>query len=161
VDIEIRGMGDGGKAGEVWLRSAYLFLGYAGANPGGARWQDGWLTVGEMGWMEGGCLSLAGRVDRMVTIADHNVFPEEIEGFLAGLGGIELAAVLPRADPRRGVHLVAMVQGDSGVEAAVMAALRARFGALKAPKALIWRQDWPYLPSGKMDLRALAAEVAV
>ena len=42
---------------------------------------------------------------------------------------------------------------------ALLAAVRARLGPLKAPKAVVWRQDWPLLPSGKTDLRRIEAEV--
>ena len=149
-----------GGVGEIWVRSAYLFSGYAGGDAGGARWQDGWLSVGEMGWVAEGRLFLAGRAGRMVTVADQNVFPEAIEHYLLGLAGVRRAAILPRADARRGVHLVAVLQGDAAQETEILAALRAHLGALKAPKVLIWRQDWPEMPSGKTDLRALAALVA-
>ena len=155
VEIEIRG-----AAGEVWVRSPYLFIGYGAGDPGPARWQEGWLSVGEIGALDaGGRLRLFGRAGRMVTVADQNVFPEAIEIFLLGLPGVRRAAVLPRRDARRGVHLVAFVQGDPAQEAAVMAALRRELGPLKAPKALIWRLDWPMLGSGKTDLEALAREV--
>ncbi len=149
VQIEVRD-------GRIWVRSPYLFEAYAGADPGGAEWNKGWLSVGEMGRMEGGYLYLSGRAGRMVTVADQNVFPEEIEGFMAGLPGVLRVAVLPRPDALRGVVLVAAIIGDARFEAAILAAARAQFGPLKAPRALIWRQDWPVLPSGKTDLRALS-----
>ena len=144
--------------GEVWVKSPYLFLGYEGGD-GGARWRDGWLSVGEIGALQDGHLVLRGRAGRMVTVADQNVFPEEIETLMQTLPGVLRAAVLPIADPLRGAVLVAVVQGDPGAEPAILAALRAALGPLKSPKALIWRQDWPSLPSGKTDLRALAAGV--
>lgn len=139
--------------GEIWVRSPYLFRGYAGGEPGGARWREGWLSVGEMGRLKDGFLYLSGRAGRMVTVADQNVFPEEIEAFLLGLPGVLRAAVLPRPDPLRGVHLVAVVQG--GVDEAILRACRDRLGPLKAPKALYHVQDWPMLASGKTDLAAL------
>jgi long-chain acyl-CoA synthetase len=142
------------EAGEIWVRSPYLFQGYAGDDPGGARWRDGWLSVGEMGRMEGGFLFLQGRAGRMVTVADQNVFPEEIEAFLMGLPGVARAAVLPRPDGLRGVHLVAVLMGAADT-AAVLAAGRAAFGSLKAPRAVHWVEDWPMLPSGKTDLADL------
>ena len=145
-------------AGEVWVKSPYLFEGYAGA-PGSARWRDGWLSVGEMGHMEDGFLFLHGRAGRMVTIADQNVFPEEIEAMIEAMPGIRRAAVLPVPDPARGHVLVAVLLGDRGAEAAVMAALRAGLGPLKTPRSLLWIEDWPALPSGKTDLRALEARV--
>ena len=147
------------EAGEVWVKSPYLFIGYA-SDPGMARWRDGWLSVGEMGRLDAGNLYLNGRAGRMVTVADQNVFPEEIEGLLSAMPGIHQAAVLPVSDLRRGVVLVACVQGDRSVERATLAALRARLGPLKAPKRLIWLTDWPTLPSGKTDLAALEGRAA-
>lgn len=152
VDLAVRG-------GEVWLRSPYTFIRYAGADAGSARWQDGWLSVGEMGRMVGGNLYLSGRAGRMVTVADQNVFPEQIEARMMALAGVRQVAVLPRRDSLRGVHLVAVCQGDSAQEGAILAVLRGEMGALKSPKALIWLEDWPCLPSGKTDLRILQAQV--
>ncbi|NEY91474.1 AMP-binding protein [Tabrizicola oligotrophica] len=142
------------EAGEIWVRSPYLFRGYAGEDPGSARWRAGWLSVGEMGRMEGGFLYLSGRAGRMVTVADQNVFPEEIEGFLMGLPGVERAAVLPRPDALRGVHLVAVIAGTAG-DADLLAACRAALGPLKAPKAVFRLAEWPMLASGKTDLAAI------
>jgi long-chain acyl-CoA synthetase len=148
-----------GEVGEIWVKSPYLFEGYAGDDPGSARWRKGFLSVGEMGRMVDGYLYLAGRAGRMVTVADQNVFPEEIEQFLQGFAGVRRAAVLPVADAMRGTHLVAVLQGDAGSEEVLHRALRARLGATLAPKRLIWLEDWPDLPSGKTDLRRLAARV--
>lgn len=186
--------------GEVWVKSPYLFIGYAGLDtpgealpsplvgvgeggratrrlpptpipspPGGgettgpagsAHLRDGWLSVGEVGRLEDGYLYLSGRAGRMVTVADQNVFPEEIEALMLGLPGVAQAAVLPVPDAARGRVLVAMVQGDRNHEREILAELRRRLGPLKAPKFLIWQVDWPVLPSGKTDLRALEARLA-
>lgn len=155
VEIDLR------DNGEVWVRSPYLFLGYAGGEGSiGARWKEGWLSVGEIGWVEDGFLYLRGRAGRMVTVADQNVFPEEIEALLLTIPGVRRAAVLPRPDQRRGHVLVAVLQGDPMSEDAVRSALLASLGPLKAPKALIWREDWPVLPSGKTDLKTLEAAVS-
>jgi long-chain acyl-CoA synthetase len=146
------------EAGEVWVKSPYLFIGYAN-DPGSARWRDGWLSVGEVGRLEDGYLSLRGRAGRMVTVADQNVFPEEIEALIEAQPGIRRAAVLPVADARRGHVLIALVQGDAAVEMAVLARLRQQLGPLKAPKAMIWLENWPTLSSGKTDLKALEAHL--
>jgi long-chain acyl-CoA synthetase len=147
------------REGEVWLRSPYAFIRYAGADAGSARWVDGWLSVGEMGRVQGGNLYLSGRAGRMVTVADHNVFPEAIEARMMAMAGVQQVAVLPRRDALRGVHLVALCRGDAGQEGAILDQLRLEMGPLLAPKSLHWRQDWPLLASGKTDIRALQAEV--
>jgi long-chain acyl-CoA synthetase len=147
-------------SGEIWVQSPYLFLGYAGPNPGSAAtWSDGWLSVGEIGGLRDGHLYLKGRAGRMVTVADQNVFPEEIEALLETLPGIRRAAILPVPDPLRGQALIAILQGDAGQEATLLALLRDRLGPTRAPKAVIWRDDWPVLASGKTDLKALEANL--
>ena len=158
VGTEGEDRGDATTNGEIWVRSPYLFEGYA-TDPGSARWRHGWLSVGEIGAMRGGYLYLAGRVGRMVKVADQAVYPEEIEACLLALPGVARAAVLPRPDALRGVHLVAVLMGDAAQEGAILATLRARFGPLKAPKSLIWRADWPMLASGKTDLARLAGDI--
>ncbi len=72
---------------------------------------------------------------------------------------MERAAVLPRPDALRGLHLVAILRGDVAQGPTIGEALRTHLGPTKAPKALIWRQDWPTLPSGKTDLVRLAREI--
>lgn len=159
VEIEVCGPGGAvlaeGEIGEIWVRSPYVFDGYAGIDPGQARWRDGWLSVGELGRMAGDWLVLAGRAGRMVTVAGENVFPEEIEAFLLRQAGVRQAAVLARPDARRGVVLVAVLAGESAAEPAILAALRAELGPVKAPRRVLWTEGWPLLASGKTDLAAL------
>ena len=59
------------------------------------------------------------------------------------------------ADTARGLVPVALVEGQ-GDGAAILRQMRGAFGSLAAPRALHWLADWPLLPSGKTDLRALA-----
>lgn len=150
VELDIHG-------GEVWVKSPYVFKGYA-SDPGSAQWRDGWLSVGEMGRIENGFLFISGRKGRMVTVADQNVFPEEIEALIESLPGIQRAAVLPVPDPARGHVLQAVAMGDAAQEAAILAALRARLGPMKAPRSIRWRSDWPVTASGKTDLAALRGQ---
>lgn len=149
VEIDLRGAAG---AGLIWVRSPYLFRGYAG-HPGTAVRDGDWLSVGEIGRIDNGFLHIEGRSDRMLTVADRNVFPEEIEGFLLTLPGVRQAAVLARPDRLRGHVLEAVVRG--GEAAAVLARCRAELGPLKSPRRIHLVDDWPVLPSGKTDLSAL------
>ncbi|WP_022702726.1 AMP-binding protein [Pseudorhodobacter ferrugineus] len=158
VEIGIGGPFGTEAEGRVWVRSPYLFAGYAGADAGVAEWRDGWLGLGEVGRIEAGQLVLRGRIDRMVTVAGQNAYPEAMELFLLGLRGVARAAVVPRADALRGQVLEAVVMGSGAAD--VLGALRAQFGPLIAPKRVHWREDWPVLPSGKVDLAAIAQGTA-
>ncbi|MCA0941865.1 AMP-binding protein [Salipiger pacificus] len=157
--VEIRIDAPEGEFGEIWVRSPYLFEGYAEGASADTRWRGGFLTVGEMGRLDaGGMLTVAGRRSRMVTIADRNVFPEDIEALLLGESGVRHCAVLPRPDPRRGVHLVAVVAGacDAATSGRLIALCRAAFGPLAAPRRVIGLEDFPLTVSGKPDLGEIA-----
>jgi long-chain acyl-CoA synthetase len=143
-----------GQKGEVWAQSPYLFQGYA-ADQGTATWQDQWLSVGEIGWIDAGFLYLSGRKNRVVQIADQSVYPEQIEAFMATLPGIVRVAVIPEPNAKRGAILLAVANGNAACEPAILAATRAEFGPLKSPRRIIWRDDWPMLASGKTDLAEL------
>ena len=54
---------------------------------------------------------------------------------------------------------IAMLQGDAAQAQAIHQALRAQFGPLKSPKALIWRDEFALLPSGKPDLARLGQDL--
>lgn len=155
VEIDLRPAQDGT---EVWVRSPYLALGYAGEG-GSAVWQGGWLTVGEWGRMEAGHLYLSGRASRRLRVAEQSVFPEEVEAVLLTLPGVRRAAVMGWADPLRGQVPVAVLLGDRAQADAILAACRVRLGPVACPRALFWRDDWPELPSGKADLAALERDL--
>ncbi|MBD3764858.1 MAG: AMP-binding protein, partial [Rhodobacterales bacterium] len=144
----------GAAPGRIRLRSPYLALGYTGGDPGGAVWADGWLTLPELGRMQDGHLVLLGRADRMVTVADTNVFPEAVEAVLLAQPGVRQAAVIPQADGRRGHVLVALWQGPAGADA-LRAACRAALPPPAVPRRFVPVADWPLLAAGKTDLAAL------
>jgi len=150
-----------GCTGEIWVESPYLFDRYAQGDAGYTRRDGDAVTVGEYGWLDAaGYLWLAGRKGRMVTVADRNVFPEEVETCLLEIPGVERAAALPRPDAMRGEHLIACVEirGDLGDED-ILKHCRSRLGPLKAPRRIYRPVPFPVLASGKPDLRALEALV--
>ena len=148
-----------GRTGEIWVESPYLFSRYLRGATGDTRRRGRALTIGEFGRLDAdGYLWLAGRRGRMVTIADRNVFPEEVETCLLGLSGIARAAVLARPDEQRGHRLIACIDADDGLsDDDILKHCRARLGPLKAPRLICRPVPFPVLASGKPDLRALKA----
>lgn len=144
-----------GEVGEIWVKSPYLFAGYEAGDSPLTRWKDGYLAIGEMGVMDDrGHLYLRGRRSRMVTVADQNVFPEAIETCLLSQPGVSAAAVIPVADPLRGHHIVAVVQGVAD-EKDLRKACRATLGPAATPRSFWYRDAIPLLPAGKPDLQLL------
>ncbi|TNJ42291.1 AMP-binding protein [Phaeobacter sp. B1627] len=154
VEIRIADPDDRG-VGEIWLRSPYLFDGYAKGSSKETRWQDGWLTIGEMGRLDrDGNLFPKGRRNRMVTVADQNVFPEEIESLLMGVEGVDCAVALALPDPKRGHRIVALVQGEADI-GPMRQLCRQTIGDHAVPKEIRSVAQIPMLAAGKPDLLAL------
>lgn len=138
VELEIRG------AGEIWVRSPFLFSGYVTAegaldSPLDAR---GFMTVGDLGRLTaGGELQLTGRASNMVITGGKNVHPEEVEAVLRGHPGVRECVVLGVPHERWGEQLVAVVEpaGDgAGIDPGELAvAVRAQLAGYKVPKQ--WR----------------------
>jgi len=145
--------------GVIWVRSPYLFHSYAQGSSSDTEWKGGLLTVGEVGRLDAdGNLFVLGRSSRMVTVSDHNVFPEAVEAFLAALVPGAQAAVVALPDARRGARLVAVLGGDCDMaEADVLRACRKQLGPLAAPERIHTVPALPLLPAGKPDYAAITA----
>jgi len=152
VTFQIRDARDG--VGEIWVNSPYLFEGYATGHSSDTRWDNGFLSIGEYGRLDhAGHLYVMGRKSRMVTIADTNVFPEEVETYLAAILGVGGVAVIARPDAVRGHRLEAMVvlSDDSVTADTLLRRCRLDLGPLHAPHRVHLVPTLPMLPAGKPD----------
>uniref|UniRef100_UPI00124E708A non-ribosomal peptide synthetase n=1 Tax=Gemmobacter serpentinus TaxID=2652247 RepID=UPI00124E708A len=75
-----------GETGEIWLCSGSVAQGYWGKPQDSARvfgqvvdGQGGYLRSGDLGFVDGGELFIAGRLRELITLAGRNVFPQDIE----------------------------------------------------------------------------------
>jgi long-chain acyl-CoA synthetase len=147
---------DTGEEGELWVRSPYLFEGYAQQSATGATWRDGYVSVGEIARQDAaGNLFLVGRRNRVVQIADRTVHPEAVERVLSEHPAVRACAVLAEPDEMRGQRLLAVVEAErtEGLETELRQHCRATLQALAVPKRITIVARLPLLPSGKVDLR--------
>ena len=165
VEIDIRNP-DRDGIGDVWVKSPYVFLGYAQGHAPDTHWQDSWVTIGELGKMDKtGQLFLSGRRSRVFTVADKTIYPEDIEQYLNAQTEVIASAVFPVDDPLRGARIyVALCSEETDGDR-----MQGMLGDLKERGVMVdrWRvygsDDWPMLMSGKPNyqtLRATASEDA-
>ncbi|SMR70914.1 long-chain acyl-CoA synthetase [Aliiroseovarius halocynthiae] len=160
VQIDLRdtqGGSVGQGPGELWVKSPYLFDGYSDGDSPDTCWQDGWLTVGEMAQLDDdGFLYLLGRKSRMVTVADHNVFPEAVEAAILQLCK-RRCSVVAVPDAARGQSLVAVVENAPSDALAVRIKdhCRIALGVPSTPRKVLFVEALPMLPAGKPDLPAI------
>jgi len=153
-----------GVPGEILVRSYMTMQGYYGkpAETERALDREGWLHSGDMGIVRtDGHLRFMGRYKDMLKIGGENVDPMEVEAFLMGLAGINLAAVVSFPDARLSEVGVAFVRREPGhalTDGEVLAHCKGRIASFKIPRHVIFVDDFPMTSSGKIQKMKLREE---
>ncbi len=108
-----------GVAGDVELMSDSLMSGYFDDPEATAgKIVGGWLKTGDIGFIEGGDLFIAGRRTDMIIIAGKNVFPADIEPAIADRLGIDARKVAAfSAEGRHGTEDLIVLVEHQGADA--------------------------------------------
>ena len=148
------------QIGEIWVKSPYLFAGYVNdINLQQNGLSRGWFT-GEIGHSDDeGNLFIAGRKDRMVTIADINIYPEQVENYLMRIEGVQSAYVYPVQDDLRGnvIHATLYVSEFAPCIDDIKAQCRSNLNMHACPRKIELKYDSPpLLHSGKLKHRYMS-----
>jgi long-chain acyl-CoA synthetase len=142
--------------GEVLVRSPLVMSGYHKlpdatdkAFVGG-----GWYRTGDAGYLdEDGYLYLYDRVKDMIVSGGENIYPVEVENVLHEHPQVRDCAVIGVPDDRWGEAVKAVVVLEPGGDvdpAGLIAFVRERVAAYKAPKSIDFVDALPRNPSGKI-----------
>jgi long-chain acyl-CoA synthetase len=157
--------------GEILVRGDNVASGYweGGALRQGARDEGNWLRTGDIGEMDAeGNLRFKGRKKNViVTPAGLNVYPEDIEAALRKQNGVRDCVVVPfeRGGNAEPCAVLLMRSGpDATKESARMAVESANSSLAEYQRVLRWflwpEPDFPRTPTGKPQLRVIAARAA-
>jgi long-chain acyl-CoA synthetase len=149
-----------GATGECIVRSSSMMIGYwDDPDATAAAVRDGWFYTGDLFLQDPeGNLWFEGRRKEIIIHGGSNVSPQEVEAVLYQHPGVREAGVVGAPDARCGERVVAFVSRSSGerVEAAhLIAFVGERLSAYKTPDQIIFLEDLPKSPVGKIQRRAL------
>ena len=155
-----------GVVGELYVAGAGVACGYVGrseltasrfvACPYGESGARMYRTGDLVRWHPDGQLDYVGRADQQVKIRGYRVELGEIQTALAGLDGVEQAAVITREDGSGTTRVIGYVTGTAD-PAALRNALADRLPAYLIPAAIVVLEALPLTTNGKLDTRALPA----
>jgi len=154
-----------GQLGEAWVRGPFLMDGYYGKTRGQVFEPGGWFRTGDMGLLDAeGYFYFKNRRNDMIKTAGANVAPREVEAVLRELTGGLPCYVVGVPDAQRGQLVAAVVvaeRPDEVDEASLSERLSARLSSYKVPRRILRlaQAEMPVMPTGKVNVRALAALV--
>lgn len=122
--------------------------------------RDGWYFTGDLGRVDSdGDLFVTGRVDDMIISGGENVSPVEVESCLSLLPSVSECAVVGLPDERWGNVVTAFVRRSGPLTADEIDSHCRNSGlaGYKRPRRIIFVNDLPKSPVGKLLRRVLAA----
>jgi long-chain acyl-CoA synthetase len=157
-----------GEVGTVFFEREEVAFGYhndpektrAGQHPE----HENWSSTGDVGYLDSdGFLYLTDRKAFLIISGGVNIYPQEIEDCLTLHPKVFDVAVIGIPDPEMGEQVKAIVQAAEGVEtgpgleAELMAFVRARIARYKCPRSIDFTGDLPRSATGKLVKHVLKA----
>ena len=153
-----------GEAGEMAIKGPQIMRGYWNRpDTQAGAFADGWLRTGDVATVDAqGYVAIVDRIKDMIAVSGFKVFPSQIEAALLQHEAVREALVIGVPDPYRGevprafatLHADANEGGD-----ALRDWVNARIGKHERVAGVDIRADLPKTMIGKLDRKALRAEV--
>jgi long-chain acyl-CoA synthetase len=154
-----------GSPGEICIKGPIVMRGYYQRPDETAKvlGADGFFATGDIGVMSPeGIIKIVDRKKDMVLVSGFNVYPNEIEDVLFRHPGILEVAVVGVADAQCGeIPVACVVRKDAALqEADIIAYARENLAAYKVPRRVVFIEELPKTPVGKVLRRQLRGTIA-
>jgi long-chain acyl-CoA synthetase len=148
------------EIGELCVRGGNVMQGYWNQPEETAKAiRKGWLLTGDVGYRDAdGYYFITDRKKDMLLVNGINVYPREIEEILYQFPGIKEAAVIGKADARKGEQPVAFVSANDGAaidESELQQFVRSKLADYKVPRRFVLLPALPRNATGKILKTAL------
>ena len=168
-DVEVRIVDEDGhdvalgENGEIVARGERLMKGYWNREEATRETlRGGWLYTGDLGyWDDEGFIFLSGRAKDFLKRGGEMIAPEEVEQIIMSHPAVDEAAIIGVPDIEWGERVRAIVVRKPGMELTmeeVVEHCRPRMAGFKRPEDVIFIEELPRNPMGKVLKRVLREE---
>ena len=154
-----------GETGEILIKSESVSAGYWN-NPEetGRAIRDGWFHTGDLGYLdEDRYLFVVDRKKDMVISGGVNIYSKEVESVLYRHPAVLEAAVIGLPNEQWGeivTAVIALKPGQEAGERELVELCRASLAGYKKPRKIVFLDELPKNPSGKILKRVLREKLA-
>lgn len=150
------------ESGEIQVRSESAMLGYLPEQDSASAFEDGWYRTGDIGELDDqGWLRITDRLKEMIKVRGFQVAPAEVEAVLHGHPAVVDCAVFGVPHDADGEAVIAAVCGGGVSEAELINLVGQRLSSYKRPRQVVFVDEIPRLPSGKVLRRVLRERFSV
>jgi long-chain acyl-CoA synthetase len=144
-----------GEQGEIVIKGPNVMLGYYKRPEETAEaLRGGWLHTGDVGYLdEEGYLYITDRIKDMIIKGGYNIYPSEIEGYLAEHPAVSEIAIIGIPDEKYGEEIMAFivrVPGQELDEDSLMEFAKSKITPFKAPSQVKFVDGLPKSLVGKV-----------
>jgi len=167
VDIRIVDENDNevpqGELGEIVVKGPNVFKEYWN-KPEETRQaiRGGWFHTGDIGRIdEEGYLYILDRKKDMIISGGENIYPAEVEDVIHSHPGVEDVGVIGIPDEKWGevpIAIIVPVEGAKPTEEEIIEFCRGKLARYKTPKKVIFTDELPRTPTGKILKKELRAK---
>ena len=155
-----------GTVGEVAIRGDNVTAGYE-ANPeaNASAFTDGWFRTGDQGLLdEDGYLSITGRLKEIINRGGEKISPLEVDEILMDHDAVAQAVTFALPHDKLGEEVAAAIvlrEGSTLTEKELREFAGQRLAAFKVPRTVIFLDEIPKGPTGKMQRIGLAEKLGL
>lgn len=148
-----------GEPGELIAKGPQIMQGYwqSDAETSNAL-RDGWLHTGDIAQMDSdGYFTIVDRKKDMVLVSGFNVYPNDVEEAIAAVPGVLEVGVIGVPDEKSGEAVRAYVVASAPAPSVetIVAHCREKLSAYKVPSSIVFVDELPKSPIGKILRREL------
>ena len=169
-DVEVRIVDEDGtdmpvgEVGEIVAQGPRIMKGYwKQGDATSDTVKGGWLYTGDLAyWDEEGYIFLAGRAKDVIKRGGEMISPEEVENCIRSHPKLDDAAVIGVPDIQWGETVravVVMKEGETCPQEEIIEWCRARLASYKKPESVVFIEELPRNPMGKVLKRVLRDQV--
>lgn len=153
-----------GGIGEICVRSPALMSGYLNRPEATAEtFSGGWLHTGDLGRVDPeGYIFLVDRKKDMIRSGGENIYAKEVELCIVSHPAVRDCAVFGVLDDDYGEKVVAAIVRDDPdlTESEIISFVRGKIAGFKAPRLVIFLDDLPKTPAGKIKKHEIRKQLA-
>jgi long-chain acyl-CoA synthetase len=152
-----------GEPGELIAKGPQIMQGYwQRPDETKATIKDGWLYTGDIAQMDSdGYFTIVDRKKDMVLVSGFNVYPNDVEEAIAAVPGVLEVGVIGVPDEKSGEAVRAFVVASAPAPSVetIVAHCRETLSAYKVPSSIVFVDELPKSPIGKILRRELRDQV--